>query len=311
MFVFGIDIGGTNIKLGLFNEKVELLDNWLIPTNPNSIFIDITNEIKTYCSNKKISFDEVLGYGIGIPGLVREGVALNCVNLNWKNINIVKEFKKAIGYDANVVVANDANLAAYGEYSLHKDKYRTIILITIGTGVGGGVITNGEIIEGANGLSGELGHIRIENDFKFRCSCGKIGCLETVASATGILRLANKFSEIETKKQNTYSSAKEVIDLARQNDKHALKAFHIACKNIAKALAMISVTLNPDAFIIGGGVSAAGEYLVNTIREYYLLECFESAKEIDIYLSELRNNAGITGGAALIIKKGEEKNGKC
>lgn len=303
MFVFGIDIGGTNVKLGLFNEKVELLDNWLITTNPSSIFNDIALTIKEYCANKKITFDEVIGYGIGIPGLVREGIALNCVNLNWKNVNVIEEFKKAIGYDAHVVVANDANLAAYGEYSLYEGKYRQIILITIGTGVGGGVITNGEIIEGANGLSGELGHIRIDNDFKYKCCCGKTGCLETVASATGILRLANHFAELETKKQNTYSSTKEVVDLAKQNDKNASKAFHIACHNIAKALAMISVTLNPDAFVIGGGVSAAGDYLVDTIKEYYLLECFEGAKEIDILLSKLRNNAGITGGAALIIKK--------
>ena len=311
MFVFGIDIGGTNVKLGLFNDKLELVDNWLIPTNPSSLFEEIALNIKEYCANKNISFDQVLGYGIGIPGLVRDGIALNCVNLNWKNVNVVEEFKKAIGYDALVVVANDANLAAYGEYSLYKGKYRQIILITIGTGVGGGVITNGEIIEGANGLSGELGHIRIDNDYKYQCCCGKIGCLETIASATGILRLANRFAEAETKNPNTYSSTKEVIDLAKQNDKNALKAFHIACHNIAKALAMISVTLNPDAFVIGGGVSAAGEFLVNTIKEYYLLECFEGAKEIDILLSKLRNDAGITGGAALIMKRGEKKNGKC
>lgn len=303
MFVFGIDVGGTNIKIGLFNDNIELLDNWLIPTNPNTIFEDIANNIKEYCANKNINLDQILGYGIGIPGLVREGIALNCVNLNWKNVNVINEFKKAIGYDAEVVVANDANLAAYGEFSLYEGKYRQIILITIGTGVGGGVITNGEIIEGANGLSGELGHIRIDNDFKYKCSCGKIGCLETVASATGILRLANRFAEIETNKKDTYASTKEVVDLARKNDKNALKAFHLACHNIAKALAMISVTLNPDAFVIGGGVSAAGEYLVNTIKEYYLLECFESAKEIDILLSKLRNNAGITGGAALVKKK--------
>ena len=303
MFVFGIDVGGTNIKIGLFNDNIELLDNWLIPTNPNTIFEDIANNIKEYCANKNINLDQILGYGIGIPGLVREGIALNCVNLNWKNVNVINEFKKAIGYDAEVVVANDANLAAYGEFSLYEGKYRQIILITIGTGVGGGVITNGEIIEGANGLSGEIGHIRIDNDFKYKCSCGKIGCLETVASATGILRLANRFAEIETNKKDTYASTKEVVDLARKNDKNALKAFHLACHNIAKALAMISVTLNPDAFVIGGGVSAAGEYLVNTIKEYYLLECFESAKEIDILLSKLRNNAGITGGAALVKKK--------
>ena len=303
MFVFGIDVGGTNVKIGLFNDKTELLDNWLIATNPNSIFQDIAQNIKDYCAKNEISFEQVLGYGIGIPGLVREGIALNCVNLNWRNVNVVEEFKKAIGYDAAVVVANDANLAAYGEYSLYQEKYRTIILITIGTGVGGGVITNGEIIEGANGLSGELGHIRIDNDYKYQCCCGKVGCLETVASATGILRLANRFAFEETGNPNTYTSTKEVVDLARQNDKYASKAFHIACENIAKALAMICVTLNPDAFIIGGGVSAAGDFLVKTIKEYYLLECFESAKEIDILLSQLRNNAGITGGAALIIKK--------
>lgn len=302
MYVFGIDVGGTNVKLGLFNDKKELLDKWSIVTNKNSVISDIANSILEYCKNQNISKESIIGYGIGIPGLVANNIALNCVNLNWKNIDVVKEFQKEIGYDAKVIVANDANLAAFGEYSLYDDKYKTIIFITLGTGVGGGVITNGQIVEGANGLSGEIGHIILDNEFKFLCSCGRRGCLETIASATGILRLANYFLEIE-KKEFRYSSAKEVIDDAKLGNELAIKAVDIACLNIAKAFSILSVAINPDAYIIGGGVSAAGEYLLEKIKHFYLLDCFENAKNVDIIVSKLRNDAGIYGCATLILKE--------
>lgn len=306
MYVFGIDVGGTSIKIGIFTEDRKLVDKWSIETNKETLFQDLASSLKEYCLNNNIVQDDILGYGIGIPGVVKKKVALKCVNLGWENVNIASEFKKAMGHKVKVLVYNDANLAAYGEYSLYDHKYDTIVFMTLGTGVGGGIISNGYIQEGANGLFGEVGHLRIENEFQFPCSCGKTGCLETVSSATGILRLANYFAEKEN--QKSYSSCKEVVDAAKNNDPIASKAFDIACKNIGKALAMLSLVIDPNAFIIGGGVSDAGMFLIDNIKKHFDEECFMTSKNVDVLLSNYRNDAGIFGGAALIIKN--KKRGK-
>lgn len=310
MYVFGIDVGGTSIKIGFFTEERNLLDKWSIKTNKNTLFQDLATSLKNYCIEKNINITDIIGYGIGIPGVVKNNVALRCVNLGWYNVNVKEEFKKAIGYDAEVVVFNDANLAAYGEYSQYDDKFDTIVFMTLGTGVGGGIISNGYIQEGANGMFGEIGHIQIDNEFNFECTCGKKGCLETVSSATGILRLANYFAI--QKNKELYPSCKEVMENSKKGDIIALRAIDVACMNIGKALAMLSLIMDPNAFIIGGGVSEAGDFLIEKIKKYFQKECFETSKNVDILLSNLKNDAGIFGGAALVIKKRKEgKNGKC
>lgn len=309
MYIFGIDVGGTSIKIGFFDSNNVLIEKWSIKTNKDTLFIDLTNNIKEYLEKKNIGFEQILGYGIGIPGIIKNKIALSCVNLNWSNVNVENEFRSAIGYDAYVEVYNDANLAAYGEYSLY-DNYDTIAFITLGTGVGGGVVSEGIIQEGANGQFAEFGHIKIDHEFNFNCCCGNHGCLETLSSATGITKLANHLCRIKNIDKQ-FHNCKEVVDASKNDDEIAKKAFNIACENIAKALEMLSVIIDPNAFIIGGGVSEAGEYLIETIREYFLHICSQNSKKINILLSKLRNDAGITGGAALITNKikGGNKNG--
>ena len=315
MYIFGIDIGGTSVKIGMFKDTFELLDQWEIPTHPESLFEEVTDSIKNHLKNKKISFAEVFGYGLGIPGMVKNGIAISCVNLGWKNVNVKQEFSKAIGYDANVYVFNDANLAAFGEASYLNSKWDSVVFITLGTGVGGGIIFRQEIIEGADGLGGEIGHIHIDDKYNFTCGCGKIGCLETIASATGIIRLAQYYQgKLSTRLVfNDKLTTKAIVDAAKEEDVLASCAFDEACQALAKAMANLSVILNPDAFIIGGGVSNAGEFLLERIQKHYKNLCLEQAVHTKINLAVLKNNAGIYGACAYLIKKKHEveKNGKC
>lgn len=308
MYVFGIDIGGTNIKIGFFDLDCKLIDKWSIKSNYETIFIDLASSIKKYLKKKGISLLEVKGFGIGVPGQVKNNIAVRCVNLNWNNINVKEEFLKALGAEAEVVVENDANLAAYGEYYNENEKYQNLILITLGTGVGSGIIVNGEILRGAKGLTGEIGHIRVDKQFNFECNCGGSGCLETVASANGILKLAN-YLQITKAKGKIYKSTKHVIECARIGDKIAGEAFDIACQNLAKVMAILSLVTDPEAILFGGGVSGAGDFLLEGIKKHFMMECLDNSKNIEIRLSRLLNDAGIYGGAALItklIKKGEK-----
>ncbi len=304
MYVFGIDIGGTSVKLGIFNENRFLLDKWSINTNPNKIFADISKSIDEYCSNKYINKKDIIAYGIGIPGQIKNNMAINCVNLGWKSVDVINEFKKVLNTNAQIYVANDANLAAYGEYTVLEEDYDSIVLMTLGTGVGGGVVCNKVIQEGNDGIAGEIGHLKIDNEFNFTCCCGKKGCLETVSSARGILNVANYLEDkYNFPNERKFDSAKSVINLARCNDTVAMEALDVACRNLAKAMANIALVIDPNAFIIGGGVSEAGEILIERIKKHYALECFSNFKNVDVKLSKLKNDAGIYGGAALAINK--------
>ena len=314
MYIFGIDIGGTSVKIGFFKDSFELLEQWEIPTHSNSLFKDIAENIKAYISKKKISFEEIFGYGLGIPGMVKNGIATRCVNLGWKNVDIKQEFNKALGYDARVYAFNDANLAALGEAAYLDSKWDSVVFITLGTGVGGGIIFHQEVIEGADGLGGELGHIHIDDKYNFTCGCGKVGCLETIASATGIVRLAKYYQDKLPTSLNLDSiTTKDIVDAARENDPLASYAFDEACQALAKAMANLSVIINPDAFILGGGVSKAGEFLLERVQKHYMNQCLEQAAHTKINLAVLKNNAGIYGACAYLIKKKHEveKNGKC
>ncbi|MDE6408112.1 MAG: ROK family protein [Anaeroplasmataceae bacterium] len=315
MYIFGIDIGGTSVKIGLFKDTFELLEQWEISTHPESLFEEVSESIKKFLKKQEISFAQIFGYGVGVPGMVKNGIALSCVNLGWQNVDVKEEFSKALGYDARVYVFNDANIAAFGEAAYLNSKWDSVIFITLGTGVGGGIIFHHEIIEGADGLGGEIGHICIDDKYHLTCGCGKIGCLETIASATGMLRLAQYYRDkLPTKLDlNGKLAAKDIIDAAKEEDPLASCVFDEACQALAKAMANLSVIINPDAFIIGGGVSNAGAFLLERIKKHYANVCIKQAAHTNINLAVLKNNAGIYGACAYLINKKHEveKNGKC
>lgn len=295
--IFGIDIGGTTIKCGYFNESGELAGKDEIPTRKQDggslILADVADYIRKTVADNGLTVADIDGIGIGVPGAVKDDGTVNkCVNLGWGVINVVDEMASHIDVSKDrIAVGNDANMAALGEYWKGGGKgYSSIMMITIGTGVGGGLIIGGRPVNGFNGAACEIGHIPMVDNLGLTCSCGKSGCLEQVASATGIARMGNK------------KNAKEVFDAAIAGDKEMEDVVEKVSMYLGKALAIAAGIADPECFIIGGGVCNAGEYFLERIRRYYRQYAFHASRETKIVKALLGNDAGMYGAARLIIK---------
>lgn len=309
-YVFGIDIGGTTIKMGLFKSEGILEETWEIPTRTQEggslILIDIANGISNKLNEKGISKDEIEGIGLGVPGPVSEdGTVFKCVNLGWGVINAEKKLGELTGL--KVKAGNDANVAALGEMWKGGGKgYKNVVMVTLGTGVGGGIIIDEKIVSGANGAGGEIGHIHMFDDESETCGCGKRGCLEQYASATGIVKYANKLmDEVDTPstlRRLEYISAKAIFESAKEGDLLSLEVIEFFGKQLGKALSYITCVCDPEVIVIGGGVSKAGEIIINTVSKYYKQYAFHASRNTKFALAELGNEAGMFGGAKLIIK---------
>lgn len=310
--MIGMDMGGTSIKFGLFTSDGELIHKWSIPTNidnnGSAILDDSWNSMKSKLSEMNISTDKALGIGVGIPGYVdsQTGVVHEAINIGWKNKLITEELEGLSGLP--VFIENDANIAVLGEnWKGAGNQAQHVIAVTLGTGVGGGVISAGKILNGTNGMAGELGHILIEENGAY-CNCGNHGCLETIASATGIVRQAkeaiSKYPESSLAKHyetNKKVTARDVFELAAEGDVAATSIVDRVSDVLGHTFANIGVILNPEKILIGGGVSQAGEPFVNRINSYFQHYALPRVKEsCEIKLAELGNDAGIIGGAFLV-----------
>lgn len=307
-YSLGIDIGGTTVKLGLFTVEGELLKKWEIETrkveNGRYILGDITKSINDVLEKENIKKGLVLGAGVGVPGPVtNDGWVQGCVNLGWPVFNVAKSLEDIL--ELPVKVANDANIAALGEMFKGGGKgYKNMIMVTLGTGVGGGIIIDGNIIAGSTGAGGEIGHIRVNNKEKDSCNCGGKGCLEQYASATGIVKIAKEIlndRDDESKlRQVEIITAKDIFDLAKEDDKVALEIVDKFSYILGSALANIACISNPEIFVIGGGVSKAGDILLDKVKKYYKETGFYTVTDAEFKLAILGNDAGIYGGAKLV-----------
>ena len=307
--VLGIDIGGTTCKCGVFTTDGTLVYKDEIPTRKDEggslILSDIKEHIPELVKAAGRSCDEIKGVGIGVPGAVREDGTVNkCVNLGWGVFNVAQTFKDMTGYE--VKVGNDANMAALGEYWMGSAKaYSSVVLVTIGTGVGGGVIIDGKPICGYNGAAAEIGHLPIVEEETEYCNCGNKGCLEQVASATGIVRTAtrmlNATDEPSALRALPYISAKAVFDEAKSGDSCAIKIVDYVCRYLGKGIACASAMTDTEVICIGGGVSAAGDYLIERVAKYYKEYAFHACKNTKIVRAELGNDAGMYGAAKLAL----------
>lgn len=308
---FGIDIGGTSVKLGLFTTEGELLDNWEIPTRKEDrgsfILKDVAVSLKQKIEEKALKQEDIIGIGIGVPGPVTEdGTVLQCVNLGWGILNVAKEMKSLTGFETKV--GNDANVAALGEMWQGGGKgYKDLIMVTLGTGVGGGVILDGKILTGSNGAAGEIGHITVSYDEPESCNCTKHGCLEQFASATGIVketkRMLEKSEEPSALRDVPALSAKVIFDAAKEGDILALRSVDQLGRYLGIALSHVAAVVDPQAFVIGGGVSKAGDMLTEVIRKHYEQNVMMALKGKEFKLALLGNDAGIYGSAKLILEK--------
>jgi len=311
-YVFGVDIGGTTIKFGLFTKEGELIEKFVIDTDTSEegskILPNTAKAILRKLEEKSLTTADVVGVGVGVPGPVDDdGVVLIGVNINWlKSIAVKEILANLLGIP--VSVTNDANIAALGEMWLGAAKgANSAIMYTLGTGVGGGIIADGKVINGANGAGGEIGHLSVVFEGGAQCGCGKTGCLETVTSATGIARIA-KEKLIETDVGSTLHSienveAKDVFDAAKAGDELALEIVESVGYYLGISAANLAASTDPEQFIFGGGVAYAGDILINSIRKYYEKYAFASIKNTPLVLATLGNDAGIIGGAYLATQE--------
>ncbi len=306
----GIDVGGTTVKIGIFGIDGSLLEKWEVPTrkeeNGKYILSDVAASIQEKLREQNISIEDVEGAGIGVPGPVMpDGYVEVCVNLGWRDKNPQEELQKLLGVP--VFSGNDANVAALGEMWQGGGKgYKDIVMVTLGTGVGGGVILNEKIISGKHGLGGEIGHIHVRDEEKEYCNCGGQGCLEQVASATGIARearrvLAARKEESSMRAFGDEITAKDVLDCAKAGDELASAVMETVSRYLGLVLAQVALTIDPEAFVIGGGVSKAGPFLLEGIQKYYDKYTAISVNKAIITLAKLGNDAGIYGSARLVL----------
>lgn len=310
-YCFGIDVGGTTVKMGLFTTEGELLDKWEIPTRKEDggayILNDVAASVEAKLAEKNIEKEDVAGAGIGVPGPTLDtGYVSICVNLGWKDKNPANELSELLSIP--VKAGNDANVAALGEmWKGGGEGYLDVVLLTLGTGVGGGIIINGEIAPSHRGVGGELGHITVNPDEEATCNCGNHGCLEQYASATGVVRIAKKLLAASKEESSLRTletvTAKDVFDAAKAGDHLAVEAVEVLGKYLGLVVANVALTVDPDVFVIGGGVSKAGQVLIDVITKYY----HKFAKIIGdnkakVVLAKLGNDAGIYGAARMVLK---------
>lgn len=308
-YCFGVDVGGTTVKLGLFTLEGDIVDKWEITTRKEQdgkyILSDVAKAMKEKLQERNIKKENVKGVGIGVPGPITEdGTVLTCVNLGWGVFNVAEELKRLTGFD-NVKVNNDANVAALGEMWQGGGKgYKNLIVITLGTGIGGGVIYDGKVLTGVRGVAGEIGHITVDYNEPDACNCGKRGCLEQFASATGIVKeakraLANNHNSSLDKIGNL--TAKDIFDEAKKGDELALSLVDQLGKHLGIVASHVAAVIDPEAFIIGGGVSKAGTMLTDVIKKHYESNVMYALKGKEFNLATLGNDAGIYGSAKMII----------
>lgn len=311
-YAFGIDLGGTTAKVGLFTTSGALLEKWEVATDTSNrgehILENLAGAILGKMKEQNIAPEQVEGVGIGVPGPVLDSsvVPVVCANLGgWGECNVAAQLSGLLD-GLKVLVGNDANVAALGEIWMGAAKgCRSAVMVTLGTGVGGGVIVDGKVIDGVHGAGGEIGHITVNRAETAVCGCGKRGCLEQYSSATGVVRcmkkLLNENPATPCALRGKPFEAKDVFDAARSGDALAAREVDEMTDTLAVALASIANTTDPEMFLVGGGVSRAGEVLFDPLTRHFKDYAFKSCRETPIRQASLGNDAGIFGAVRLVV----------
>ena len=306
---FGVDLGGTTVKIAYFEENGTLLSKWEIPTVTancgQQILPDIAASIAQFIQQEKIDPASIVGIGIGVPGPVDSaGVVNRCVNLGWGVFNIAQELSRLTGFP--VKAGNDANVAALGEYWMGGGQgCRNMVFATLGTGVGGGIVIEGNLLHGAHGSGGEIGHMVLNREETEPCGCGKFGCAEQYCSATGIVRLAHRHlaataADSSLRRLETVA-CKDIFDAGKAGDPVAKEILEQYYSLLGEFLADICCVVNPEAVVLGGGVSKAGQMLIDGTRPYFQKHVFHAAANVEFHLAALGNDAGAYGAFKLVL----------
>ena len=310
-YIFGIDIGGTTVKMGLFTGEGKLCEKWEITTtaveNDNTAILkDIVAAMKAKQAEKGIADEDVLGVGMGVPGpVLSDGTVNKCANLKWGVFNVEEAMSELCGFP--VKAGNDANVAALGEQLCGGGAgYGSVIMITLGTGVGAGVVLDGRIIPGAFGAAGEVGHMHVNDDEQDVCGCGRRGCLEQYASAGGIKRVASRYLKAHPELDTPLGRSVEINSInifrtGRGGDAAGQGIIGEYFDILGRALAHMSTVIDPEAYVIGGGVSNEGPYLAEGIEKAFKKYCFHASSNARITLARLGNDAGIYGACGMVM----------
>ncbi|MCD8188890.1 MAG: ROK family glucokinase [Clostridiales bacterium] len=311
-YVFGVDIGGTAIKLGAFRTDGTLLEKWQIPTRTEdggkNVLPDALDALRGWMARNQIGWEQVEGVGMGVPGPVKiDGTVSGCINLNWGELHlpaILHELEPAI---SKFRVTNDVNAATVGElWKGAASDNLSAVMVTLGTGIGCGIVADGRVMSGSEGAAGEIGHFCVDREATVPCKCGKYGCLEQYCSATGLLRCAKlalfqQASRPSSLREKKRLSAKDVCDAAREGDALALELLDELGEKLGWALTAMASTVNPEVFIIGGGLSKAGDILLQPIERSFQKYAFHAFQDTAFVLAELGNDAGIYGCAKMVL----------
>ena len=309
-FGFGVDLGGTTVKLAYFDAAGNMLDKWEIPTDitedGKNILPDIAKSILSYMENKKISREEIIGVGIGVPGAVNnKGIVAGCDNLGWGYFSVKDALEPLLGMP--VIAGNDATVAALGEcWKGGGQGYASMVLVTLGTGVGGGIIVDGKAVHGFTGSAGEIGHMVLNREETAVCGCGKRGCVEQYCSATGISRLM-KLALAESDAPSALRElekimAKDVFDAANNGDKLAQDVLEQVYAYMGEFIANICCVVNPEVVVLGGGVSRAGEPLLEGVKRHFKKWGYHACQDTQFRLATLGNDAGAYGAFKLVVE---------
>ena len=306
---FGIDLGGTTVKLAYFDENGTMLHKWEIPTNTadggKQILPDIAKAVEGYLAENNIPRESIIGLGIGVPGPVDiHGTVNKCVNLGWGVFNISQELEKLTGFP--VQAGNDANVAALGEFWKGGGQgCRNMVLATLGTGVGGGIVVEGKLLCGAHGAGGEIGHMTINREETVPCNCGKYGCVEQYCSATGIVRTAKEHLAATEAPSQLRALAeitcKDIFDAGKAGDPPANEILRKYYAKLGEFLGNLCCVLNPEVVVLGGGVTKAGQVLLDGVEPYFRKNVFHACNNVRIVLASLGNDAGAYGAFKLAL----------
>ena len=308
---FGVDLGGTTVKIAYFDETGKMRSKWEIPTVRENagkqILPDIAASVKDYLTENAIDPNTVVGVGIGVPGpVLPDGTVNKCINLGWGVFNIEKELFRLTGFP--VKAGNDATVAALGEcWKGGGQGCENMVFATLGTGVGGGIVVGGKAVHGVHGAGGEIGHITLNAEETESCGCGKKGCVEQYCSATGIVRLAKKHlaavaADSVLRKTEAFT-CKDVFDAAAVGDLAAKTVLEQVYSYLGEFLATVCCVVDPEVIVLGGGVSKAGQPLINGVKKYYQKYAFHALGDVEIKLAELGNDAGAYGAFKLVLDK--------
>lgn len=309
----GIDLGGTTAKFGLFDAKGHLCTSVSIPTGKekeqNVLIHEMAVRLRTLLAEENLAESELGGIGIGVPGpVVGHTIVNGCVNLRWGVVPLVEVFREQEEFTCPIIVENDADVAALGEVwqGAASDK-SSIVFVIIGTGIGGGIVLNNQILSGTHGAGGEIGHMPVLTEpLGFSCGCGGHYCLEQVCSAPNILRyagelLAQSDAPSSLRPYNGGYDTRAIFRGAANGDAICQQVVNRVTDVLGRGLAILGSSIDPECFVIGGGVSNAGDVLMNPLREAYRRYAFFATRETPIVRATLGNKAGMIGAARLVF----------